>query len=639
MRQKELVHRSYRDALGRMRHAPDETVRRIRAAIGDDDAADDSVRVVRAGQRVTFDEPADLVLENGSRESLQLSRTGGRRRQGRSRVPPDVPLGYHTIELQESGRRVSLIVTPERCHLPPGLRLWAWALQLYAMRSRRSWGIGDFADLAQFAAWSRDRGCGLLLVNPLHAPTPVVPQQASPYSPTTRRYLNPLYLAVHDMAGAHDVPELRALAQAGHRLNERPLIDQDRVFQLKMRALDLLYRRFTGNADFDAFIAAEGASLREYAAFSVLAEEYGGAWRRWPAKYRTPRSPDVRRFVDAHRDRVRFHQWIQWCLDRQLQRAAALVSVMQDLPIGFDPDGADAWAWQDVLAHGMTVGAPPDQFNTKGQNWGLPPFIPTQLRRAGYRPFIETIRRTMRYAGGLRIDHAVGLFRLFWIPEGMSPADGTYVSNPAHDLLAIIALESHRARAVVVGEDLGTVDDRVREQLMARAVLSYRLLWFEKQDPSQYPEQALAAVTTHDLPTIAGLWTGSDLEAQRRLNLNPNEASMREIRERLARLTGSGDDTPVQEVIRRTYSALARTPSVIVAATLEDAAAVEHRPNMPNTVDEWPNWSQPLPVDLAAVCRGDLTAAIARAVGKGRRSVRPEPAARRGHDKRRGVAA
>jgi 4-alpha-glucanotransferase len=301
---------------------------------------------------------------------------------------------------------------------------------------------------------------------------------------------------------------------------------------------------------------------------------------------------------------------------------------MQDLPIGIDPEGADAWAWQDVLAQDVHVGAPPDEFNTKGQDWGLPPFIPARLKAAAYRPFIETIRGTMRHAGGLRIDHVTGLFRLYWIPEGHSAADGAYVRNHAEDLLAIVALESVRAGAIVVGEDLGTVDPRARARLMDANVLSYRLLWFENDDPSKYPERALTAVTTHDLPTIAGLWTGSDLEAQRRLNLNPNEAGIVQIRDRLARATRSDTRTPVREVIRRTYALLSRAPSVVVCATLEDATATEARPNMPGTVTEWPNWSQPLPMQLEALVRHRHVNAIAEALAA-RRPVRSSGRPRR----------
>lgn len=613
-RSADRIERRYKNALGKIQQVPKATIDRIGSALRDDAGQDEPVRVVRAGERATFDGAADLILENGFRQRLAASKSqGGTHR--RSRLPHDVPLGYHTVELHGTGRRLSLIVAPRRCHLPEGLRIWAWAVQLYAARSKRSWGMGDFGDLTRFASSARQQGCRLLLVNPLHAATPTLPQQASPYSPTTRRYLNPLYIAIADIPGARDLPGFARLERDGRALNGTPLIERDRIFPLKMRALEAVYRRFTDDQDFASFVLAEGASLREFATFCVLAEQHGGNWRTWPARYRHPHGADVRRFADARADRIRFHQWIQWHLDRQLRRAASAVPVMQDLPIGIDPQGADAWAWQDVLAEGMHVGAPPDEFNTKGQDWGLPPFVPDKLRRAAYRPFIETLRGTMRHAGGLRIDHVMGLFRLFWIPEGMSPADGAYVRSDAEDLLAIVALESERAQAIIVGEDLGTVEPRARQKLTDAGVLSYRLLWFEEGDPREYPEQALAAVTTHDLPTIAGLWTGSDLDAQRRLRLNPNEAGTRQMRERLQRATRSKDDAPVDEVIRRTYALLGRAPSAVVTATLEDAAAVEPRPNMPGTIDEWPNWSQPLPVDIDALARSTQSAAIARAVG------------------------
>lgn len=630
------IEKRYRDARGTKREVSSETLAYVERALRLDEPSPDAVRIVRSGQRVVFDEPADLVLEDGSRESLPTRISSGAG-EAVSRLPGDVPLGYHAVELHESGRRVSLIVAPRRCHLPEGLRIWAWAVQLYSARSRRSWGMGDFGDLARLGAWASLQGCGMLLVNPLHAAVPTLPQTASPYSPSTRRYLNPLYLALHDIPGASQVNGFTELMRAGTQLNRARLIDRDRIFRLKMRVLDAAYRQFEGDQDFDAFAARESASLREYATFCALAEQHGGMWRTWPAKFRDPRSADVRRFADAHRERVRFHQWVQWHLDRQLARAAAPVPVMQDLPIGIDPNGADAWAWQDVLAEGVSVGAPPDEFNTKGQNWGLPPFVPGRLRAAAYRPFIETIRGTMRHAGGLRIDHVMGLYRLFWIPEGASAAAGAYVRNMADDLLAIVALESARAEAIVVGEDLGTIEQRAQQQLLDAGILSYRLLWFEKGDPAGYPEQALAAVTTHDLPTIAGLWTGSDLAAQRQLDLHPNEEGTREIRARLARFTRSKESTPIREVIRRTYRALSRAPSVVVAATLEDAAAVEARPNMPGTVTEWPNWCQPLPVDVDTLCHSAHATALARVVGKGRRSRRRF--GRRASGKKKNIAA
>jgi 4-alpha-glucanotransferase len=307
---------------------------------------------------------------------------------------------------------------------------------------------------------------------------------------------------------------------------------------------------------------------------------------------------------------------------------------MQDLPIGFDADGADAWAFQDVLAHGISVGAPPDEFNTQGQDWGLPPFVPRKLRAAGYAPFIETIRACVRQAGGLRIDHVIGLFRLFWSPAGMPATDGAYVRSAATDLLAIVAIESQRAKAFIVGEDLGTVEEDARAALMARNILSYRLLWFEKTAPAKYPRQALAAVTTHDLPTVAGLWTGSDLQAQKSIGVSPNEKGTRDIRARVRRLTSATDRTPLAAVIVRVHEALAAAPSRIVTATLDDAMAVEERPNMPATTGEWPNWSLALPQPIETLERSALPRRIAAALGKGRKAPSRRAPQRRGRARR-----
>jgi 4-alpha-glucanotransferase len=286
---------------------------------------------------------------------------------------------------------------------------------------------------------------------------------------------------------------------------------------------------------------------------------------------------------------------------------------MQDLPIGVDPDGADAWAWQDALATGASIGAPPDRFVTRGQDWGLPPFVPHRLRALDYGPFIETIRAALRHARGLRIDHVMGLFRLFWVPHGLPPAEGGYVRYPADDLLAIVALESQRAGATIVGEDLGTVEAGVRERLTATGILSYRVAWFEEQPPARYPALSMAAVTTHDLPTIGGLWTGADLAELQALGRAPDEAALEETRGRLAALSGAADGAAVADVIEAAHARLAEAPSLLVTATLEDALAVPERPNVPGTSRERPNWSLALPLPLEAL----ETAPLARRIAAG----------------------
>ena len=602
----------YVDAVGKRHDSQEQTLAAIRRAMGVAGAPLERDRrpspvIVTQGQRTQVG-PAEITLEDGS--SRTIDRT----------LPPDLPLGYHRVAVRGADA-APLIVAPARCFVPPVYRTWGWAIQLYAARSRRSWGIGDLADLRRLGEWAKKNGADVALVNPLAAAAPTLPQQPSPYLPSSRRFRNPLYIRIEEVPGARGLPRIAQLAKRAQALNRERRIDRDAVFKLKMQALETTWRavRNRRDADFDRFLAEQGEALVEYATFSVLAERFGAGWQRWPEEFRHPGARAVRRLRDEKKtaERIRFHQWLQFQLDRQLAKASAALPLMQDLPIGFDGGGADAWAFQDVLAHGISVGAPPDEFNTKGQNWGLPPFVSHKLRAAGYDPFIQTIRACLRYAGGLRIDHVMGLFRLFWIPSDMEAKDGVYVRGNADDLLAIVALESQRARAVIVGEDLGTIEEEARERLTRRHALSYRLVWFEKTSPAKFPRQALAAVTTHDLPTIAGLWTGSDLAAQRALGLSPNEKGTRDIIARVREMTGATSRTSIETIITRVYEALAKAPSRILTATLDDAMAVEERPNMPATTDEWPNWSIALARPIESLEREDLPRRIARALRRG----------------------
>jgi 4-alpha-glucanotransferase len=605
----------YEDALHVWQTTGEESRAAVHAAmqVDPDDAPPDAggLVVVRRGRSPRLATPAEVLLEDGGRRTVDRA------------WPRDLPLGYHTVNAR--GREnVHLIVTPGRCHLPARLWTWGWAAQLYAARSEASWGIGDLADLARLGAWARASGAGLVLINPLTASMPSAQQQPSPYFPSSRRYRNPLYLRIEDVPGARDVAEVEPLAAEGRALNRERVIDRDRIHALKTAALDVLWSRFSGDAAFDRWVTESGPALEEFAVFQTLAEHHAGAgWRQWPSEYQQPSSPTVRQFAEAHQDRVRFHQWVQWLLDDQLARASAACPLMQDLPIGFDSEGADAWAWQDLVATDATVGAPPDRYIPLGQDWGLPPFIPHRLRAARYAPFVQTIRASLRHAGGLRIDHVMGLFRLFWVPRGLTPAQGAFVRYPADELLGIVALESHRARALVVGEDLGTVERGVRERLRDHAILSYRVMWFEEEPPAEYPSHAMAAATTHDLPTIAGMWTGRDVEAQRQAGLQPNEAALAGIRERLGSLTGLARDADIGDVIARVHERLAEAPSLLVTATLDDALTVLERPNMPSTTNErWPNWSLGLPGGLDALERSDLARLIARALTGGRKARR-----------------
>ena len=605
----------YRGSAGEERRASTEAVQAVMAAMGAETDAPPEP-----------EHPVLFVRDTAGlgalgRGHLDFEHGGGLRTGDTGPGGASLPFGYHRWTAQTGGRAATVVVSPGAC-LRPGGPAWGWAVQLYAMRSRSSWGIGDLADLRDLGQWSREQlGAGLVLVNPLHAAGPALPQAASPYFPSSRRFRNPLYLRVEQVPGAHEMGEaLEPLAAAGRDLNRRRLIRRDEIFTLKMEALGAAWEWWGGVAaatadpDFGRYRKEQGPALAAWSAYCVLAERHGNNWRRWPPAYRHPERHEVAEARAGAQERALFHEWLQWQLDTQLAAASSPLPVVQDLAVGFEPDGADAWLWQDALAPGMSVGAPPDEFNAAGQDWGLPPFDPWRLRAAGYQPFIETMRAALRHAGGLRVDHVMGLFRLFWVPHGGSPADGAYVRYPAGDLLDILCLESHRAGAYVVGEDLGTVEDTVRTELAARNVLSYRLVWFEDRPPSEYPVGALAAVTTHDLPTVAGVWSGHDFEAQARAGMQPGAEAARALRERVRTLVGVDDGATVEDVIVGAHSALGRAPSMLLTASLDDALAVEERPNMPGTTDEFPNWSMALPLPLEEIRRHPLALAVADAV-------------------------
>jgi 4-alpha-glucanotransferase len=534
-------------------------------------------------------------------------------------LPSDFPLGYHWLRSADGRRR--LIVSPGRCWLPGGWRAWGWALQLYATRSRSSWGIGDLCDLRRVREWSESLDAGFLLINPLHAVAPTFPQEASPYLPVTRRFRNPVYLRVAEAPGADDPNVAEAVAEAddrGRRLSEEPRIDRDAAWALKRDVLRRVFEVGADRAAFDAWRAEHGEQLDDFCRWMAIALEYGGDWRSWAAELRDPRSPAVDEYAARHRDEVDFQAWLQWAVDLQLRRASGDLTVLQDLPIGVDGGGADAWVWQDSMATGVTVGAPPDLYSTFGQDWGSPPFVPWRLRALDYEPFVQSIRATMAGAGGLRIDHVMGLFRLWWVPDGRKPSEGAYVRYPSADLLDIVALESHRLRAVVVGEDLGTVEKGVREALYDHDMLSYRLLFFEQDPPSKWPAKSMAAVSTHDLPTIAGLWGDVDTH-DRRMHTDEREEMLDKQRsDLLAALTRRGGidpDLSEEDAIVAAYRLLATAPSTLLSATLDDAVAAERRPNIPGAVGR-ENWQIPLPAyveDLPANPLADRIASTLRA--------------------------
>ena len=595
-----------------------------RAVTADPASEAEVLAILRDGRRSPPPPGARFVHRGQRVRSAFTVRTEDNREvRVEGRVPRDLPFGYHE-RLDGTGPSV-VICSPQRCFLPADLRLGGWAAQLPVLRSRHSWGIGDLADLRTFGAWVRERGPGFVLLNPLAAPAPVVPVEPSPYFPTSRRFRTPLAIAVEEVPGAERLGDrLEALAREGRALNRSPLIDRDRSLPHKLDALAEIHRAEPHPPGFARFGREQGTALTGFATFCALAEVHGRDWRQWPAALRDPFSPGVAAESRRLRARIDFHRWLQWVIDQQLAAAGAVVDLVHDLPIGVDPGGADTWAGGSAYAAGVSVGAPPDLFNPRGQDWSVAPFHPWHLRAAAYAPLVALLRSTLRGAAGLRIDHVMGFFRLYWIPEGRSPRDGVYVSYPVDEILDIVALESHRAGAWVVGEDLGTVGPGVREQMAARDMLSSRLLIFEDCPPARLPVRAMSGVTTHDLPTIAGLRSGADDAARERIGLDVDPAATGAVVSRLRDAAGPAWDESLPDTVLALHTALAASPSMLAVASIEDAARVAERPNMPGTrSDRWPNWSRPRPGGLEAVLRSPLARRLAAVIG--RRPDPPEP--------------
>jgi 4-alpha-glucanotransferase len=595
----------YFDVGGTWHATSPETRAALRRAMHADDEPPAQARplwVVRAGTAEPLLSACEVSLEDGDTRHAEHA------------LPADLPIGYHDLRPLDGGPVTRLLVTPGRCHLPPDLRAWLLSVQLPVCRSAESWGIGDLADLRAIGTWAAARGAGMVAVSPLHAPLPLDRVEPSPYFPSSRRWSNPLALRVDELPGAAGDATIGELGARARRLNSGPLVDRDQVWSLKRRALELLWERARPDLRFDRWRDEAGDELETYARFCALAEHHGSGWRDWPVEHRHPDRHGVDAFASEHADRVAFWAWVQFLVAEQMRRAEEPLPLLTDLAIGVDPDGADAWALQDLLADGVRVGAPPDEFNRSGQDWGLPPFVPHALRDAGYAPVASLWRAAMGHGGGLRVDHAMGLFRLFWIPPGHGPADGAYVRYRGDEMLAVLAIESARAGAVVVGEDLGTVEPEVRDALADAGLLSYRLAWFEDAAPEEYPTQALAAMTTHDLPTIAGVWTGDDAADQRAAGIEPDEEALERLRGKLMALVGLGPEAPIEDVIVAAHERLARAPSALVGATLEDALALRQRPNLPGTTDERPNWSTSLPLPLAEVFTDPLVSRVASAL-------------------------
>lgn len=574
------------------------------------------------------------------------------------RVPLGVPMGYHRFGIGRGEQgpalaEISLIVVPTRCYQPPALaeggRRWGFGVQLYALRSTRNWGMGDFTDLGQLLDFAADAGADTVLLNPLHALFPEMPEHASPYSPSSRSGLDVLYLDIEAMTGARDCRALQARLADGdlrRRLEfarQCTQVDYTTVAAIKLELAQLLYWHFRSTElvdngpvaqAFAAFKQAGGRSLHLLSVFEALQAYFRAddtavwGWPAWPIAYHDPDGPAVRDFIACHDESVDFQAYLQWQAWLQLDAAGRRslerglgVGLMFDLAIGVAEGGAATWMRQSLHALGASAGAPPDEINRMGQDWGLPPWIPHRLTEAAYQPFIEVLRANMQASGALRMDHVMGLRRLFWVARGHPVADGAYVNYPFDDLLGILALESWRNRCMVIGEDLGTVPDEVRHALDPAGVLSTRLMYFERgadgalKPARDYPANALAAISTHDLPTLSAFWDHSDLSLREAMQLFPDAAVRDKLhaqrvddRPRLLEmlhqdgfLCGGGGlelDQPMNaQGVAAIYGWLAGAPSKLVVIQMEDALGVDQQPNLPGvTHPHYPCWRLKLPV-------------------------------------------
>ncbi|HEX6148315.1 4-alpha-glucanotransferase [Nocardioides sp.] len=652
------VSREYWDWQGHHVQVPVATVQVVLEALGVDASTEEAVRaaladvdlgpwrrilpavtVGRAGHpvevlgHVPHGEPLSIqvVTEDGTTvDAIQVQHLTGPREidgrvvgEARFVLPPDLPTGYHRLRARSGAktREGLLILAPERIDLPAGLppQVWGLMTQLYSVRSRDSWGVGDLADLAAQARWAAGLGAEFVLVNPLHAAEPVPPIEDSPYLPTSRRFLNPLYLRVTDVPELAGLPpEQRARVEAYARDYDDAdgLIDRQPAYAAKLAALELIQtaaRSPERQRAYEQFLAAQGPELRQFGIWCALAEQVGSA--DWPEELREPDSPAVAVMSERLADRVEFFCWLQWLCDQQLAaaQAAALdagmsIGLVTDLAVGVHPAGAEVWTLGPALARGLSVGAPPDAFNQRGQDWSQPPWRPDVLAELGFAPYRAVLRAALRHAGGVRIDHVMGLFRLWCIPEGAAPAEGAYLRYDHEAMVSILLLEAERAGAFVVGEDLGVVEPFVRDYLASRGVLGTSILWFEAdggapRPPESWRELCLATVTTHDLPPTAGYLAGEHVRLRDSLGLltrsvqdelavavHEQQAFRTLLRERGL----VSDDADEEEIVAGLHVLLTRAPSRLLGVSIADLVGDRRTQNQPGTHREYPNWRVPL---------------------------------------------
>lgn len=570
-------------------------------------------------------------------------------------LPFDLPPGYHELEAKiaaAAADRCLLIISPPQCFEPAsilaGRRLWGIAVQLYSLRSRDNWGIGDFNDLQMLVRWVASRGAGFVGLNPLHALAPADPERSSPYSASSRHFLNVLYIAVplvpefQECAAARERLADPSIARRLSELRGREWVDYRGVADLKFEILALLYRDFCDRhlakesaraRNFRAFVAGGGELLRMHARFDALDRYFratlcvASGWASWPEEYRDVNGRAAARFAASHPHEVEFYAYLQWLAHEQLRDAQTLtrelgmpIGLYGDYAVGANPSGSETWVDQNSYRMGAEIGAPPDPMALKGQGWGIPPQDPSVMQAQRLQGFVRLIRNNMRYYGALRLDHVMALFRLWWVAAGLSPTEGAYVHYPLQQLLTVLSLESSRSSCLVVGEDLGVVADEMRQAMTEFGLYQYKVLLFEKLDgrfrrPDEYVRRALATATTHDMPTLRSYWEGRDIELRRRLNLYPSvEVESAVIRERerdrellLGALQEQGlkpaqpatpFDAFTAELAHALHLYLARSATRLVALQIEDLLGMIDPVNVPGTDREYPNWQRKVSVDI-----------------------------------------
>ncbi|PHM74515.1 4-alpha-glucanotransferase [Xenorhabdus kozodoii] len=682
----------YINAYGKPQAIPAETRHRILEAMGTDIPVGrpvshlhapslPKVKVVNQGQTVT------LPLEDTNHYQWQIHTEQGEILHGHCQhqltLPADLPLGYHTLNLTSAVKpetdSIQLVVAPERCYEPDaithGEKLWGACVQLYTLRSENNWGIGDFGDLKYMLQELAQRGGAFIGLNPLHAIYPAMPENASPYSPSSRHWLNTIYIAVTQVEDFNLSVEAQTwwqLAETQSRLQQArqaEWVDYTTVMTLKMTALRLAYPHFKRRSDddpqqvaFQQFVTKGGKNLYYQAAYDALhhklyAENHAyWGWPVWPEEYREPESDTVTAFCHSHPQEIAFFLWLQWLADTQLAECFTTsqtnhmpIGIYRDLAVGVAQGGSETWCNRSIYCTKASVGAPPDILGPLGQNWGLPPMNPHVLKAQSYQPFIELLRSNMRHCGALRIDHVMSLLRLWWIPQGETADKGVYVHYPVDDLLAILALESQRNHCLVIGEDLGIVPAEIVDKLRDRGVYSYKVFYFERNDqgeyrpPNEYPVQAMATITTHDLPTLRGFWQHEDLTLGESIGLYPDKALLADLYSERKRckqalltslnrhgylsedpLQGSvplaQTEYPMSNAINQSiHRYIAHSTCALLGLQPEDWLDMELPVNIPGTTEEYPNWRRKLTTTLEDMFADTHINRLLHAVGECRK--------------------